>query len=546
MDRIWLKKVESGINRLLRDRMPAIDHQEVRKDIYGEVDISVGYFIILMLANLIALSGLMINSAPVIIGAMLISPLMGPMLSFGFAFITGDSFVWAKSLRKIIVSVFLTIFVAALASYLSPLSEITREITARTTPNIFDLLIAFLSGTAGAAAICTKKNYLTIVPGVAIATAVIPPLSVTGFGIGNGYFTIAAGAFFLFFTNFVAIVLSTCLVFYLYGFRPSLTADEDVKRLKRRLVLLSSVLLVISIPLVLTLSRGVAEVKLKKDIETSLKQQFNREKRSRLVTFQFDRRERGLLEIDAVVNTVSYMKEPELEQVEKKIENILKSKVRLHVDQVKVMPGGLMPQEIKTRRVVLPIRPSEEVLQETRNSILPLIRQISAKADEILSPSRIMDFSVAFQDKSPSVLIWLKIQRDSPLSVEESAWLEKFFSTSLNMPVRLRVETVPFVPVLFFEPGSINLTEAMKKDLELLRDAFERNDRILIVLETVAESKPPYRERIRLAQERATVLSAFLSTECRIPPSQIRKTLAAKAAGKPCVKITLSALPEKE
>lgn len=546
MDGNRLKKVGSGINRLLCNRFPSINHQEVRKDIYEELEISAGFFIVLTIANLIALSGLMINSAPVIIGAMLISPLMGPMLSFGFAFITGDSFVWAKSLRKIIVSVLLTVLIAALASYVSPLNEVTREISARTTPNIFDLLIAFLSGTAGAAAICTKKNYLTIVPGVAIATAVIPPLSVTGFGIGNGYFTIAAGAFFLFFTNFVAIVLSTCLVFYLYGFRPRPTVDEDMKKLKRRLIFLSLVLLGISVPLVYTLSQGVAEIKMKKDIEMSLKQQFNREKLSRLVMFSLAGREGHLLEIDAVVNTVSYMKETELEQVEKKIENILKRKVRLHVDQVKVMPGGLMPQESKTKPVTMPTRPAEEIFQETRNSIFPLIRQISAKADEILSPSRIMDFSVAFQDKSPSVLIWLKIRRDSPLSGEESVWLENFFSTSLNIPVRLLTETVPFVPTLFFDARSISLTEAMKNDLQPIKDACERNNRILIILESVAEANIPYRERIRLADERAGVLADFICAEYNISPSQIRKRLAAKAAGRPSVKITLSALPEKE
>lgn len=544
MDGNLLKRMEYRINRRLRGMVPAVNQQEITKNIYGEVEISVGFFTILTLANLIALSGLLVNSAPVIIGAMLISPLMGPILSFGFAFITGDSFVWEKSLRKIIISVLLTVFVAALASYLSPLDEVTREISVRTTPNIFDLLIAFLSGTAGAAAICTKKNYLTIVPGVAIATAVIPPLSVTGFGIGNGYFAIASGAFFLFFTNFVAIVLSTCLVFYLYGFRPGLKDDEDARKLKRRLVLLSSVLLLISAPLVYTLSKGVSEIKLKKNIENSLKQEFNREKRSRLVTFQFFEGEERRLEIEAVVNTVDYMKENELEQAERNIGNILKRKALLHVEQVKVMPKGLIPPEVQTRTVMVPPKPSAEILREARNSILPVIRQVSARAEDLLSPSKITDFSVAFQDKNSSVLLRLKIRRDSPLSNEELTWLEKFFSSSLNTPVRLSVETVPFVPVLFFDAKSVILTETMKKELEPLKDAFERNDRIHVVLETIAEANIPYKERIRLANERAAALAAFLSTECRVAPSQIRKNIAAKAAGRPAVKIVLTPAPE--
>jgi len=546
MNMKMLKKMEFRFNRWLRSRLPAVNHQAVRKKIHGEVEISAGYFTILTIANLIALSGLLINSAPVIIGAMLISPLMGPMLSFGFAFVTGDSFAWVKSLRKIVISVILTVSIAALASYLSPLSEITREITARTTPNIFDLLIAFLSGTAGAAALSTKKNYLTIVPGVAIATAVIPPLSVAGFGIGTGNIMIATGAFFLFFTNFVAIVLSTCLVFYLYGFRPIHAADEDAKKLKRRLILLSLALLLISVPLVYTLSNGISEIKLKRDIETSLKRQFNREKHSRLVTFQFAGLKGDLLEIDAVINTVDYLKDAELEQAEGKIGNVLKRKVRLNVDQVKVMPGGLAIQGVKIKPVLAPALPAKEILEEAREGIVPLIRQVSAQAEEIFSPSRITDFSVAFQDKTATLLLQLKIRRDDPLSLEEVTWLEKFFSASLNMPVRLRVETLPFVPPLSFESGSVSLTEEMKKNLEALRDAYTRNNQILISMETVAEANLPYRKRCRLADERAGVLAAFLSGEYRIPRAQIRQTLAANAAGRPSVKVTLSVLPEGE
>ncbi|SEM12403.1 TIGR00341 family protein [Syntrophus gentianae] len=545
MDIRFLKKMGIMINRWLSDKLPAINHKEIIKDIYDDVGITAGYFTILAVAGLVALCGLMINSTPVIIGAMLISPLMGPILSFGFAFITGDSFVWKNSIRKIIISVLLTVLISAMASYISPLNEVTREIATRTTPNIFDLLIAFLSGTAGAAAICTKKNYLTIVPGVAIATAVIPPLSVAGFGIGTGNIPVATGAFFLFFTNFVAIVLSTGLVFYLYGFRPSLTADDDIKKLKRRLFFLFFVLLLISIPLIYTLSKGVSEIKLRKDIEKTLKQQFNQEKRSRLVAFHFSELEGGMLEINANVNTVNYINEIYLNQTEQKISNKLKRRVKLNVEQVKVMPKGLIAQGIKTKSVAVPPRPSEEIFQETRGSINPLIRRVSAKAEEIISPSRIMDFAVVFQDKAALISLQLKIKRDYPLSREELTWLEKFFSTSLNIPVHLSVETVPFVPNLFFDSESVSLTEAMKKNLEPIKDAFERNDRISIYLETVAEAGVPYKERIRLANERASVIAGFLITEYRIPPSQIRKNIAAKAVRIPSVKILIHATPEK-
>jgi len=252
------------IQRMLKDNSASVDQKAVVKDIYLELELSVEYFLMLTLANLIALSGLMINSTAVIIGAMLISPLMGPMLSFGFSFITGDKAIWRASIKKITISVIVTILIAALATLISPLNNITNEILSRTTPNLYDLLIAFFAGTAGAAAICTKKNYLTVVPGVAIATAVIPPLSVTGFGLGIGNMFIASGGFFLFFTNFVAIVITSCTVFYFYGFRPSLANGMDKTQLKKRIIFLSIILFLICIPLIYTLAKTISEVKLKK------------------------------------------------------------------------------------------------------------------------------------------------------------------------------------------------------------------------------------------------------------------------------------------
>ncbi|MEQ8213240.1 MAG: TIGR00341 family protein [Smithellaceae bacterium] len=543
MDASPLKKMKYLIKKWLIDKYPVVNHKEIIKDIYGEVDISIGYLLVLTLANLIALCGLLINSVPVIIGAMLISPLMGPFLSFGFSFITGDSFLWAKSSRKIIVGVFLTILIAAAASYLSPLNEVTPEIAARTKPNVFDLLIAFLAGTTGASAICTKKNYLTIVPGVAIATAVIPPLSVTGFGLGNWNLTIAAGAFFLFFTNFVAIVLSTCLIVYLYGFRPRMTGEEDVKKLKRRLVFLSSVLLAISIPLIYTLYQGVSEIKLKKDIEASLKQQFNREQSIHLSTYRFRKPADGTLEIHAVVNTVKYLKDSDLQLAKQQVENNLQQKVRLYVDQIKVQPGGLVPQEVKFASVIAPPKSPVEMVDEARKNIIPVVRQACGKADEIFVPAKITDFSIAFTDKDAMLFLQLKVKRDQTFSGEEMAWLERFFSASLNIPVKVSVETEPFVPVLFFDPKSVTLTEAMKKNLESLKDVVGEKERVLIFLEIVAESRVPYRERIRLATERAGVITAFLQQQYNVAPSQIRRAIAGKAAERPSVRIRLDVMP---
>ena len=125
----------------------------------------------LLLASLIALLGLLTNSVAVVIGAMLISPLMGPIISSGLAFTIGDLHLARRAFKTIAISVMLTIVVCTIISFISPLKEPTAKILARVRPNIFDLFVAVLSGIVGAIALCTKRDYLITASGVAIATA---------------------------------------------------------------------------------------------------------------------------------------------------------------------------------------------------------------------------------------------------------------------------------------------------------------------------------------------------------------------------------------
>ncbi|NPU85930.1 MAG: TIGR00341 family protein [Syntrophaceae bacterium] len=494
----------------------------------------------LTLANLIALSGLLINSAPVIIGAMLISPLMGPMLSFGFSFITGDKVIWNKSLKKLIISVVVSVVIAGIATYLSPLTEITNEILSRTTPNLYDLLIAFLAGTAGAAAICTKKGYLTVVPGVAIATAVIPPLSVTGFGIGIGNIYVASGGFFLFFTNFVAIVITSCSVFYFYGFRPILTNNLDKEQLKKRIIFLALVLFLISIPLIYTLAQTISEVKLKQDIQTILKKSFDRDEFSRLSTFSYYKQEDGTLEINAVVDTVNYLKDADVMPAEKILSDSLKRNVRFNLDQVKVLRGGLKKEISKpSLPKIIPPVPAQDLVKRSREDLLAAIRPSIAKVEMMLSPSRVIDFSMGYHDKGQQVTVLLKVKRDVSISAEETLWLQKVFSSDLKAPVSLSIETVPFIQPQIFHAGEANISDSMKQSVVILKDIYGRNNEINILVESGAESAFPYHKRIALARKRADIMAEFLISDCNIPSAKIRIRILPAAVKKPFVKISV-------
>jgi uncharacterized hydrophobic protein (TIGR00271 family) len=197
----------------------------------------------------IAMLGLLQDSAAVIIGAMLISPLMGPIIEFGMGVATFDFRTLRESLLTLAVGVVLALAIAVCIVWMSPLQEATGEILARTRPTLFDLLVAVFSGLAGAYATVTRKGEAIV--GVAIATALMPPIAVVGYGIAVGNWDIAGGAAFLFMTNLLAIALSVTVVARWYGFGGS----DTPKQTAWQAVLIVGSFVLLSIPLGLALKR---------------------------------------------------------------------------------------------------------------------------------------------------------------------------------------------------------------------------------------------------------------------------------------------------
>ncbi len=182
--------------------------------------LNANYALELLLSAGIATFGLVLNSPAVVIGAMLISPLMGPILAAGLAFAASDLYLGLKSFLGIVASVITAVLFAAFLVWLLPFQSPTSEILARTQPNLLDLGVALFSGLAGSLVVCRGGGGggVTALPGVAIAVALMPPLCTVGFGIGSGWnWPIISGALLLFLTNLVAIGASAFLVFYLEG-----------------------------------------------------------------------------------------------------------------------------------------------------------------------------------------------------------------------------------------------------------------------------------------------------------------------------------------
>lgn len=166
---------------------------------------------VLILAILIASVGLDVNSTAVIIGAMLISPLMGPIMGIGYGIGVYDFPLIKKSALSLAVATLIAFLASAIYFLLSPLSEAHSELLARTSPTIWDVLIAFFGGLAGIIA-ATRKIKTNVIPGVAIATALMPPLCTAGYGLANGQWNFFFGAFYLYIINSVFIAIAAVII----------------------------------------------------------------------------------------------------------------------------------------------------------------------------------------------------------------------------------------------------------------------------------------------------------------------------------------------
>ena len=196
---------------------------------------------ILIFAIFIASLGLNVNSTAVIIGAMLISPLMGPIMGIGLAIGQNNFELLKRSLKSYLVATVFSVITATLYFSLTPLDEVQSELLARTSPTIYDVLIALCGGLAGIIALSTKEKG-NVIPGVAIATALMPPLCTAGFGLATGNLLYFLGAFYLYFINSVFISLATFVGVRVMHFQRKEFVDKNREKKVRKYIVLIAVL----------------------------------------------------------------------------------------------------------------------------------------------------------------------------------------------------------------------------------------------------------------------------------------------------------------
>ena len=248
MPNIW-NAIKSEI-RTIANISDHIDTDSATKSIRSNVSFRGPNVWILAFSIIIASVGLNVNSTAVIIGAMLISPLMGPIIGIGLGLGVNDTKLIKVGLKNLIVMVSISLIASTLYFLLTPLKLANpTELLARTNPTIYDVIIALFGGAAGLLEI-SRKDKGTVLSGVAIATALMPPLCTAGYGLASGTFKYFLGALMLFIINGVFIIIATYVMSKLLGFQEYEFQDQKIAKRTRTLVTI--VVLLVAVPSILS------------------------------------------------------------------------------------------------------------------------------------------------------------------------------------------------------------------------------------------------------------------------------------------------------
>ena len=274
------------INKYFNLQFERADDATIAKRLIGGAKIKGPALVTLILSIFIASIGLNMNSTAVVIGAMLISPLMGPILAIGFGFATLNFTVAKSGILRLSVQITIAVLASALYFYISPVQTATSELLARTEPNIFDVFIAIFGGLAGIIG-QTRKTLDNVIPGVAIATALMPPLCTAGYGLASGNWTYFFGASYLFFINAFFIFFAAFIV--LKGVYSLPFHEQAEERIRRNQLIFLVIGLIMAIPSIYAGYDMTIKYSESNHLEQFIKNDINQDGRRQVIDYSLDR-----------------------------------------------------------------------------------------------------------------------------------------------------------------------------------------------------------------------------------------------------------------
>lgn len=421
------------------------EHQDIMQLVIDDGNLTPRYVFMITMSCAIAILGLLLSSPAVVIGAMLISPLMGPIMALGFSLCVVDFEQMRSALKALAIGTFWALVMSAIIVYLSPLTDATPEIMARTKPNLFDLLVAVFSGMAGGYATIKQKGG-TIV-GVAIATALMPPLAVVGYGLATLNWGIAGGAFFLFMTNLLAISLTVTLLAKWYGFgshnSPSHTWVQSLS--------VFFVFAVLSFPLGISLSKIAYQAYATKTVQFEIDDYF-KSTESRIGSFNISFVGRDAVSVETVVFTTAYKPEAQAD-LTARLKDSLATDVTFMLDQIIVARAQVKEKAQSEAEILL------------KNNMQNKISQVNLREDMVNTIRSAAFFPLQFinidnDQKSISV----SPTSGSTLNIGLLREFEQSLQAKFPEWSVIVVPNVQTLPVIYFETGQSTLdTDAQKR-----------------------------------------------------------------------------------
>lgn len=408
----------------------------------------ISFYMMVVLACTIVTLGLLTNSSTVIIGAMLISPLMSPIIAGSLAITLGDGKLARSAFQAELSGMALTIIMAALITTFSPSQELGSEILALTKPTLFDLFIALAAGAAGAYAICFRQGGGAVLPGAAISIALMPPLSVTGIGLAMGQGSVALGGFLLFLANLAAINLSSSLIFYLAGFSSQFSLEHGVaKNVYKRLLLSMAFTILISIPLFLIMSQAIHQNKVNSIIHQVVFGKIAELKNAGIVNCGF-KEETNKYYVNAVIRSSEQVNHELVKRLENSLEQYLKKPTKVNVQVLMVqeinpdLPKDLNAKEIPFLQKLKPRLTqavNEEIVAGTNNpeeTVEAVLRNKFSSFNGI----KLLEYTLAYSSKEAVYDIKVLGEGEKAITVEDARSIKLALEDKLSRKVRLEIE----------------------------------------------------------------------------------------------------------
>lgn len=323
----WFRKTLPPIEMERRVKVRA----RMREEAHPDFD----YFLLVVLSSIIATSGLLTNSGAVIIGAMLVAPLMSPIIGLGLGALIGDEKLLKTSASSLFRGAFIAVLVAILLTWFNEslpfitLQTLPEQVISRTSPTPIDLMIALAGGLAAAFAIA-QPSISAALPGVAIATALMPPLGVVGIGIAMGRWEVAGGAFLLFITNAVTIAFASMLVFFALGFSPG---TKNGVRVPRALWLSAFVTFLMLLPLTYLSINAFQEASREREIHKIVSEEIHAQG-AELLTLETSMNEDGILNLEITLRTPQRLYYGDVDGLQENIALQLQETVAIVVNQI--------------------------------------------------------------------------------------------------------------------------------------------------------------------------------------------------------------------